>query len=714
MYLMSPIRGLCRQAETYLDPDHVKEIYRAYEFGAKAHAGQLRLSGEPYIHHPVRVAQILAEMHMDPGSLVAAILHDVIEDTPTAKEHIISEFGDEVAELVDGLSKLTHLSFESKAHAQAENFRKMLLAMSHDIRVILVKLADRLHNMRTLKALKVDKRRQISRETLEIYAPIANRLGLRNIRVELEDLGFAALYPNRYKVLASVVKKARGHRKEVVKKILTAIRRRLRQEDLEAQVLGREKHLYSLYRKMREQNLPFADVMDVYAFRIVVASADTCYRVLGVVHNMYRPVPGKFKDYIAMPKANGYQSLHTVLFGPYGVPIEVQIRTGDMHEVAESGIAAHWHYKTRNGGGNAAEKHANQWMRELLELHKQAGDSVEFIEHLKIDLFPDEIFVFTPAGDIVELPHRATAVDMAYAIHTDVGNTCVAAKIDRNYVPLRTQLLTGQMVEVVTAPWAYPNPNWLNFVATGKARANIRARLKHLRSGDAIALGKRLLGQALESEAHRLEEIPAGCIKNLAAEFGLSDETSLYEDIGMGTRIAPFVARRLLVEYLGESSPAKNAVGVNNGDSDPLLIKGSEGMLVTFGKCCHPIPGDPILGFLSTGRGLVIHSQTCRNLSEFVNQPEKWVDVDWGSDIQDDFPVELRIDIVNRKGVLATIAAAVSDGGANIDNVVFEDRDGLNSTLKFVIEVTDRVHLAGIMRRIRMISEVNRITRTRG
>ena len=714
MYLMSPIRGLCRQVDSYLESDHVKEIYRAYEFGAKAHAGQQRLSGEPYIHHPVRVAHILAEMHMDAESIVAAILHDVIEDTGTAKEHIVAEFGEQVAELVDGVSKLTHLSFESKAHAQAENFRKMLLAMSRDIRVILVKLADRLHNMRTLKALSVDKRRQVSRETLEIYAPIANRLGLRNIRVELEDLGFAALYPNRHKVLASVVKKARGHRKQVVKKILAAIRRRLRQESLETEVLGREKHLYSLYRKMREQKLPFGDVMDVYAFRIIVDSVDTCYRVLGVVHNMYKPVPGKFKDYIAMPKANGYQSLHTVLFGPYGVPIEVQIRTEDMHAVAESGIAAHWDYKSNEAGGNAAEMRANQWMRELLELHKQAGDSVEFIEHLKIDLFPDEIFVFTPAGDIVELPHGATAVDLAYTIHTDVGNTCVAVKIDRNFVPLRTQLLTGQTVEVVTAPWAHPNPNWLNFVATGKARANIRARLKNLRSGEAVDLGKRLLGQALESESLSLKEIPQVCIEKLVSEFGLSDEESLYEDIGMGNRIAPFVARRLLVEHRGDPTPSESGQDPNGDDSEPLLIKGSEGMLVTFGKCCHPIPGDPILGFVSTGRGLVIHTQTCRNVSEFVNRPEKWVDVDWGGEIQGDFPVEVRVDIVNQKGALATIAAAIADAGANIDNVVFEERDGLNSTLKFVVEVMGRVHLAGIIRRLRIISEVNRITRTRG
>ena len=711
---MSPIRGLCRQVDSYLESEQVKEIYRAYEFGAKAHAGQHRVSGEPYIHHPVQVAHILAAMRMDSESIVAAILHDVIEDTPTAKENIVNEFGDEVAELVDGVSKLTHLTFESKAEAQAENFRKMLLAMSRDIRVILVKLADRLHNMRTLKALHAEKRRQIARETLDIYAPIANRLGLNNIRVELEDLGFGALYPNRYKVLASEVKRARGNRKQVVKKILTGLKRRLRQEGIEAQVIGREKHLYSLYRKMRTRGVSFGDVMDVYAFRIIVDTVDTCYRVLGAVHNLYKPVPGKFKDYVAIPKSNGYQSLHTVLFGPYGVPIEVQVRTEDMHAVAESGIAAHWHYKTDGAGINAAQKRAHQWLRELLELHKQAGNSVEFIEHLKIDLFPDEVYVFTPAGDILELPHGATAVDLAYAIHTDVGNTCVAVKVDRRYVPLRTQLVTGQTVEVVTAPWAQPSPNWLNFVVTGKARANIRARLKNLRTGEAVELGRRLLSQSLESESASLKDIPENCMDGLLAEFGLSDEESLFENIGMGTRIAPFVARRLLAEHRGDNFEPESDGPANGDDSQPLRIKGSEGLVLTFGKCCHPIPGDPILGFVSTGRGLVIHTQSCKNVSEFMNRPEKWVDVDWGSDTSGDFPVEIRVDIANQKGVLATVAAAIADAGANIDNVVFEDRDGLNSSIKFVVEVEDRGHLAAIMRRLRGISEVNRITRTRG
>lgn len=710
---MPPIRDLCSLTETYLAAGQVKEIYRAYEFGAQAHEGQQRASGEPYIYHPVQAAHILAEMHMDAPSIVAAVLHDVIEDTPTVKEQIVHEFGEEVAELVDGVSKLAQISFESRAEAQAENFRKMLLAMSRDIRVIMVKLADRLHNMRTLGALPSKKRRLIARETLEIYAPIASRLGLNNIRLELEDLGFAALYPMRYRVLAAEVKKARGHRKQVVKKILTAIRRRLRQEGVDAKVIGREKHLYSLYRKMRNRALSFSEVLDVYAFRIVVDTADTCYRALGVVHNLYKPVPGKFKDYIAIPKTNGYQSLHTVLFGPYGVPIEVQIRTNDMHAVAESGIAAHWMYKTGADRINAAQKRTREWLRELLELQKQAGNPAEFIENLKIDLFPDEVYVFTPAGDIMQLAKGATAVDFAYAVHTDVGNSCVAAKVDRRYVPLRTPLQTGQTVEVITAPWGRPNPNWLNFVVTGKARATIRSRLKNLRQGEAVELGRRLLNQSLNAESLSLEKIPKHQLKELLTEYGIESLDGLLEEVGLGQRLAPLLVRRL--------TPARNPTESEAPESkkdtlhrQPLHIRGTEGMVVSFAKCCHPIPGDPILGFASAGRGIVIHTQNCNNLHEFMDRPEKWIDVEWEQPIDAEFPVELRIDVANRKGVLATVAATISESSANIDNVVFEDRDGQHSALKFVVEVTDRTHLARVIRRLRAIHEVWRITRTRG
>jgi len=709
------IEDLCALAQTYLDPDQVEEIQRAYLFGARAHHGQRRASGEPYISHPVQVARILAEMHMDDQSIVAAILHDVIEDTGTVKEQIAKEFGEEVAELVDGVSKLTQISFESKAEAQAENFRKMLLAMTRDIRVILVKLADRLHNMRTLQALSPEKRRQIARETLEIYAPIANRLGLNSIRIELEDLGFAALYPMRHRVLASEVKKARGHRKQVVRKIETAIKRRLKQEELSGRVIGREKHLYSLYRKMRDKHLSFSEVLDVYAFRIIVDSVDACYRVLGAIHNLYKPVPGRFKDYVAIPKTNGYQSLHTVLFGPYGVPIEVQIRTQEMDAVAESGIAAHWLYKTREARTNTAQKRARQWLRELLDMQRQAGNSMEFIENVKIDLFPDEVYVFTPAGDIMQLPRGATAVDFAYAVHTDVGNTCVAVKIDRRYAPLRTPLVTGQTVEVVTAPWGRPNPSWLNFVVTGKARANIRSYLKKLRSDEAVKLGERLLNHALAAESLTLEDIPEAELDALLREYGLAHREALFEDIGLGKRIAPLVARRLLpARPQAGQNQAPTAAADAAANAQPLFIKGSEGMVVTFARCCHPIPGDPILGFVSAGRGIVVHTQSCRNRSEYMNRPEKWIDLQWESGIRGEFAAEMRLEVVNQKGVLATVAAAISDMDANIENVQTEERDGFHSTLKFLVGVADRRHMARIIRRLRGIKEVLRITRPRG
>jgi RelA/SpoT family (p)ppGpp synthetase len=700
------ISDLCGLADTYLESDQVKEIYRAYLFGAEAHEGQHRASGEPYIHHPIEVARILTEMRLDYETIVAAILHDVIEDTETAKAQIAEAFGEEVANLVDGVSKLTQISFKSKAEFQAENFRKMLLAMARDIRVILVKLADRLHNMRTISALAPEKRRQIARETLEIYAPIANRLGLNNIRLELEDLGFQALYPMRYRVLAAEVRKVRGHRKQVVRKIETAIKRRLRQESVSGKVVGREKHLYSLYKKMRSKGLSFKEVLDVYAFRITVETVDECYRVLGVMHNLYKPVPGKFKDYIALPKANGYQSLHTVLFGPYSAPLEVQIRTNDMHGVAESGIAAHWGYKSGKAGSSAAQERARQWIKELLEMQTEAGDSMEFIEHVKVDLFPKDVYVFTPAGDIMELPRGATAVDLAYAVHTDVGNTCIAVKIDGRYAPLRSQLLTGQNVEVVTASWGRPNANWLTFVVTGKARAAIRNYLKNLRSEEAVELGRRLLNQALAVESLTLDDIEKERVGALLEELNLETLDELLEDVGLGQRPAALVTRRLTrVSDETKAGPE----GPRNGH--PVYIKGSEGMVVSLGKCCHPIPGDPVLGFVSAGRGVVIHTAACRNIAEYADKPDKWVDVEWEPTIDGDFPVEVRVDTANQKGVLATVAAAIADMGANIENVSMENSEGSNATLNIVIGVTDRVHLAHIIRRIRSINEVTRIMR---
>ncbi len=530
------IDDLCRRTRSYLSAEQIKKVRRAYRFGAEAHEGQRRKSGEPYIQHPLAVANILAEMHMDHETLVAAMLHDVIEDTLIAKDRISEEFGSEVAEIVDGLSKLTQIEFESHAEAQAENFRKMLMAMADDIRVILVKLADRLHNMRTLGALGADKRRRIARETLEIYAPIAQRLGMNAIRLELEELGFQALYPLRHSVLTRVIQKIRGNRTEVINKIQKRIKRYLRQEELVAHVIGREKHLYSIYKKMREKRLHFSEVHDVYAFRIIVDSVDTCYRTLGVIHGLYKPVPGTFKDYIAIPKANGYQSLHTVLFGPFGVPLEVQIRTNEMDQVAEAGIAAHWLYKSGDSAAKSAHKRAREWLRGVLEMQRRAGDSQEFLEHVKVDLFPDEVYVFTPKGEIMELPRGATAVDLAYAIHTDLGNTCVGCRIDRRLVPLRTPLRTGESIEIVTAPGARPNPAWLNFVVTGKARANIRHFLKNLREDEAQSLGKRMLNRELERLGATIETLDGGHIRQALASFKLANMDELLADIGLGVR----------------------------------------------------------------------------------------------------------------------------------------------------------------------------------
>ena len=641
---------------------------------------------------------------MDHKSIAAAILHDVIEDTGIAKEQVAERFGEEIAELVDGVSKLTHIQFESKAEAQAENFRKMMLAMVRDIRVILIKLADRLHNMRTLGVMRPDKRRRIARETLEIYAPIANRLGMNRMRLELEDLGFAALYPMRYRVLRESLKRARGNRKEIVGKLQEAIQARLAQEGLEGGVIGREKHLYSIYKKMKDKHLAFSEVMDVYAFRIIVDSVDTCYRVLGAVHNLYTPMPGKFKDYIAIPKANGYQSLHTVLFSPYGVALEVQIRTEEMHKVAESGIAAHWLYKSSDEtAGNSAQIRARQWLHDLLEIQQKAGNSIEFLESVKIDLFPDEVYVFTPKGDIMVLPRGSTVVDFAYAVHTDVGNQCVAAKVDRRLVPLRTELYNGATVEIITSRGAQPNPAWLDFVHTAKARTHIRNVLKNLEHEEAVMLGARLLNKSLAAHGTGLENLSEEQIQRVLDEFHYTELDDLYSDIGLGNQMPMVVARALLQ---GEEDTGDEAARPK-----PLAIKGTEGAVVTLAKCCRPIPGDPILGFVTSGRGIVIHTEDCKNVAEYRNRPEKWIDVEWESDLDGEFPIDIKLLVINQRGVLAKVAATLSDMEANIENVSIEERDGMHSSLSFTVMVRNRRHLARIMRSLRSLEMVQRIQR---
>jgi guanosine-3',5'-bis(diphosphate) 3'-pyrophosphohydrolase len=694
---------LLGQAETYLPPEQVERIRQAAEFGAEAHQGQKRLSGEPYISHPLAAAQILADLHLDADTIVGAILHDVIEDTPTPKDEIATRFGKDVAEIVDGVTKLDQIKFKSREEAQAESFRKMLLAMVHDLRVIMVKLADRTHNMRTLDAMSVPRRRQIARETLDIYAPVAERLGLYKIKLELEDLGFNALYPQRYRVIERALKRARGNQKEFLGKIQGQLEQAMKKAGIPGKVESREKHLYSIYKKMRRKRSMLAQVVDVYGLRILVDSVDTCYRVLGVVHATYRPMPGRFKDYIAIPRVNGYQSLHTTLFGPNGVPIEVQIRTRDMHSVAESGVASHWKYKSSGGKGDgndsAQQERARAWINHLMEM-QASGNAEEFIESVKVDLFPDKVYVFTPKGAILRLPRGATVVDFAYAVHTDVGNRCVAAKVDRRLSPLRTVLRNGQTVQIITAKGASPNPSWVNFVATAKARSSIRHYLKSLQRSEAIELGKQLLNAALGEFELDVDGIQPAAMAQALQEFNIKDQDELLSQIGLGERLAPLVARRLLPGGHDEE-----------GKITPLTVSGTEGLLVTYARCCRPIPDDPIIAFLSTGRGIVIHRETCGNVEDYHRHPEKWQPVAWQKDINRYFSAEIRCEAANKIGMLASLSAAIAGTSTNIGDAKVEVKDGDISLFRFEVEVKDRRHLANVVRTIRQMPEVLRVSR---
>jgi len=697
------INQLIAKLETYLPPDQVELVQEAYDFAFQAHDGQRRRSGEPYITHPVAVADLLADLKLDAQTMMAAILHDVMEDTPNTKDEITTRFGRDVAELVDGVSKLDQIQFRSRAEAQAESFRKMLLAMVRDIRVIMVKLADRTHNMRTLGAMPPAKRRTIARETLEIYAPIANRLGMHSIKRELEDLGFRALYPRRYKVIETAVKAARGNHNKFVGHIAASLRGALDQAGIPASIEGREKDVFSIYEKMRRKKISLVEIVDVYGFRLVVDRPDTCYRTLGVVHSVFKPMPGRFKDYIAIPRVNGYQSLHTTLFGPNGTPIEVQIRSAEMHSVAESGIAAHWQYKEGGGTQIGAEgDRAREWLQQLVDI-QQGGNPEEFLESVKVDLFPDKVYVFTPKGEIRRLPRGSTCVDFAYAVHTDVGNRCVAAKVDRRLVPLRTPLRNGQTVEVITAKGATPNPAWVSFVVTAKARASIRQYLKNLKRSEAVELGKRLLNQALEELSLTLRRISAPALDAVVAELGLRTQDDMFERIGLGERVAPFIARRLLPA--DSEAVAETVVG-------PLAIAGTEGLMVSYARCCFPIPNDPILASLSSGRGVVIHREACGNLASFRKQPEKWIPVAWQAAPERLFHVEIRVEVTNRMGVLASVASAIAGTRTNIDRVSVVERDTDTSTLIFELLVHDRRQLARVIRAVRGMAEVLKVSRT--
>jgi GTP diphosphokinase / guanosine-3',5'-bis(diphosphate) 3'-diphosphatase len=690
----------------YLKPKDVARLAEAYRFSEAAHAGQTRQSGDPYISHPLAVAEILADWHLDGQTLMAALLHDVTEDTKVTKDEISDTFGKPVAELVDGVSKLDKIEFQSAADAQAENFRKMLLAMARDVRVILIKLADRLHNMRTLGAVNPAKRRRVARETMEIYAPIANRLGLNTLYHELQELAFSHLYPSRYKVLAKATKAARGNRREMISKTLEAIKKKLAESAIKATVFGREKHVYSTYRKMSEKHLSFSEVHDIFGCRVVLDDVPSCYLVLGALHALYKPIPGKFKDYIAIPKANGYQSIHTDLIGPYGVPVEVQIRTDQMHRLAESGVASHWMYKDDSDKLSELQKQTHRWLQSLLEIQHQSGDPHEFLEHVKVDLFPDEVYVFTPKGRILSLPRGATAVDFAYAVHTDIGNRCVAAKVNGELVPLRSELRNGDRVEIITASHAKPNPGWLQYVRTGKARSNIRHFLKTMQYEESAGLGERLLDQALKTLKSTLAEIDDASWERVVRDGGARSKHEVLADIGLGKRLQAVVARRLLRGVDGAHDEAKLGGSVT--------IRGTEGMAVQLATCCRPIPGDPIVGSIKKGQGLVVHASDCASIVRSrKNEPDQWIDVEWDARTTRLFQAAIHVMVENQRGVLAKVASEIAEVGSNIDAISMEDDRSMFTTMHFVLEVANRQHLARVMRSLRRLPDVKKISRVR-
>ena len=704
--------ALSIRLNAYLKPQDIELVWDGYRYAYAAHDGVVRKTGEPYITHPVSVACILADLHMDVPTILAALLHDVVEDTDITTFDIKQKFGPQVADLVDGVTKLDKIEFQSASQAQAENFRKMLLAMSQDVRVILVKLADRLHNMQTLEAMRPEKQRIIAKETLDIYAPIANRLGLNDVYQALEDLSFKYLYPMRYNAISKAIMAARGNRKEVISKILESIKKQLVDFGVEAEVSGREKHLYSVYKKMTSKATPFSQVYDIYGFRIVVKDLPNCYLALGALHGLYKPIPSKFKDYIAIPKANGYQSLHTTLFGPFGTPIEVQIRSADMHNIADAGVAAHWLYKASDAQLTALQQQTHQWLQRLLDIQSESVDSLDFLEHLKVDLFPDEVYVFTPKGSIMALPKGATAVDFAYAVHSDIGNSCVAVRINHDLAPLRTEMHNGDHVEIITGSLAKPNPAWLNYVVTGRARAHIRHFLKSQQSTESAHLGERLLNKALRALHVDPTHISEEHWQKLIRDYGVKKKSEILADIGLGKRQNVMVAHQLIAMT---DDHAERHTKLPAASLDTITIRGTEGMAVQFAPCCRPIPGDPILGFINKDKGLVIHTHDCPSVRKFKLDPDKWLDVEWEPESSRLFKTNLNLTVANQPGMLAQIAAGIADAGSNIDNVSVEEADGsAYANLYFTVQVKTRVHLAELMRGLRKIPDVVRINRTKG
>lgn len=715
---VASVTQLNEKLASYLTENELKRVREAYRFSDQAHLGQVRKSGEPYISHPIAVAEICADWKLDVQAIMAALLHDVMEDQGITKDELIERFGSTVASLVDGLSKLEKIEFQSQIEAQAENFRKMLLAMARDLRVILIKLADRLHNMRTLDAMAANKKRRIAKETMDVYVPIAHRLGLNNLYRELQDLSFSHLYPLRYQTLTKAVKAARGNRREVVKKILESVNTTLNNNGLRADIFGREKTLYGIYRKMRSKNLTFSQVTDVYGFRIVVDSFANCYVAIGVLHSLYKPMPGKFKDYIAIPKLNGYQSLHTTLIGPYGTPVEFQVRTQEMHRVAESGVAAHWLYKTGDSSISDLQQYTNAWLQSLLDIQRQTGDSSEFLEHVKVDLFPDSVYVFTPKSKIIALPRGATPIDFAYSIHTDVGDRTVGVKINHEEASVRDELHNGDIVEIITAKGARPSPAWLSFVRTGKARSAIRHHLRTLSLQESIKTGQHLLTQALL--VYKLEgKLPNALIESFLQESKAKSMEDIYADIGTGKRMAALVARHicnLVVSDAGSAALLQPELETNAGKAEPVVIQGDDGVSVQLAPCCLPIPGDGLVGQVRRDQCLMVHNTDCQIAKRLlVKEPERWVEVKWGDQLKRRFDTKIRMLVTNGQGMLARVAAEIGEADANISHVgMEEDLEHGMTELLFTIQVQDRVHLARLIRNVRRAQGVTRVLRERG
>jgi len=698
------IEDLLETLRGYLPDEEVDAVERAYHFAERAHDGQFRRTGHQYITHPLAVASILADMRMDHQSIMAAVMHDVLEDTGVSKSALKRSFGKEVADIVDGVSKLATI-FNSRAEAQAENFQKMAMATARDLRVILVKLADRLHNMRTIGVMPPDKRKRTARETLDFYAPIANRLGMNTMRLEFEELAFQALYPLRADRISRAVNSASGRRKSLLKQLRDSIEASLHREGIDATVLGRQKHPYSIYSKMKTQRKSFSDLMDVFGFRIVVDRVDTCYRALGVVHNLYKPVLSRFKDYIAIPKANGYQSLHTALVGMHGVPIEVQIRTRQMDTLAEQGIAGHWLYKN-DLAAEGSHVRARQWVAGLLDLQQRAGNSLEFIESLKIDLFPDEVYVFTPKGEILELPRGACPVDFAYAIHTDIGNHCVACRIDRALAPLSAKLESGQTVEIITAADARPSPDWLTFTVSSRARSAIRQALKVLKRSESVRLGRRLLDRSLGNAGTSIKALDFRRLRSVFRDFGVRKLNDLLAEIGIGNLMAYAVAQRLL----GMDNPDYEAVDIERGG--PVAIRGGEGLVITYARCCGPVPGDHVVGHMTPGKGLVVHIETCNNVGELRRKNEREIiPARWATPIQGEFETTLEITVNRRKGVVAELANAVNAADAGINNITVDERSAELSLIRLEMSVQDKEHLERVRQRLLSVPAVRDVGR---